>query len=393
MIMVQSPRRKDASGRVLKAGESQRQDGRYMYRYTDARGKRHTVYAKTLSELREREDEIAKHQEAGLDYQAGLITVEELLKKYIELKKEVLRYHTLESYEVSLLAIQRDPFGAMPINKVKSSDVREFFIRQHQSGRKYSSIVTIKRPLSSAFKLAVDEDVLRKNPADIAIDFIPDDSERRIALTAVQQKELMAFVRLDKHYKIYYDEMIVLLDTGLRIGEFCGLTMDDLDFENRRIYVNHQLVYIKTGGLMIEKTKTKSGERIIPMTNRVYQSLQNMIAKRRMPKVEPVVDGYTNFLMINRSNLPQTGIGFAQIMRNLIAHYRLETGNDIPNVTPHVLRHTFCTNLVNAGIDVKTVQYLMGHANVKITLDIYAHSEYSRAEDAMKIFSDIIQQQ
>ena len=81
--------RKDAKGRVLKAGESQRKDGSYMYRYTDIRGERRSVYAKDLKKLREKEQIIQKDLNAGIDYRAGNVTVIELVQRYLGLKKNL----------------------------------------------------------------------------------------------------------------------------------------------------------------------------------------------------------------------------------------------------------------------------------------------------------------
>ena len=98
------------------------------------------------------------------------------------------------------------------------------------------------------------------------------------------------------YYKKYYDEFVVLLGTGMRVSEFCGLTKSDIDFENRWIQVDHQLVRERGGKYYVEKTKAEAGRRFIPMTQEVYESLKPIVAKRKPLKVEHVIDGYSGFI-------------------------------------------------------------------------------------------------
>ena len=114
----------------------------------------------------------------------------------------------------------------------------------------------------------------------------------------------MGFIRRDKTYAKYYDEFVVLLGTGMRVSEFCGLTKRDLDFENRRIRVDHQLVRERGGKYYVEKTKTECGCRYIPMTEEVYQSLNNILAHRKKVKTEIIVDGYSSFLLLDKDDKP-----------------------------------------------------------------------------------------
>ena len=114
-----SEKRKDHKGRILKTGESQRKDGIYQYRYTDCRGKRQCVYSPTWQELRQKEKEIQKQLDAGIDYEAGQITVIELLEKYISLKKGV-RYNTQVGYQFVLNLVKKEDFGCRKISTVKA---------------------------------------------------------------------------------------------------------------------------------------------------------------------------------------------------------------------------------------------------------------------------------
>lgn len=171
----------------------------------------------------------------------------------------------------------------------------------------------------------------------------------------------------------------------MRVSEFCGLTMDDLDFKRRRIRVDHQLVRERGGRYYVEKTKTKSGIRYIPMTQEVYKSLTRIAARRPHLDEEPVVDGYSGFLLIDKKQQPKVALHIENEMRWALKKFKkLHPDIKLPHITPHVFRHTFCTNLANAGMDVKNLQYLMGHSDVGVTLNIYTHSCYDNAAEQLR---------
>ena len=194
----------------------------------------------------------------------------------------------------------------------------------------------------------------------------------------------MEFIRTDEVYQKYYDEFVVLLGTGLRVSEFCGLTRNDLDFENRRIRVEHQLCRQRDGTYYIGKPKTASGERYIPMTDEVYRAFQNAVQRRKQPKVELLIDGHTGFLFLDKDGKPKVAMHLEHVMKRIVDRYNDAHEDKLPSITPHVLRHTFCTEMANSGIDLKSLQYLMGHSDAGVTLNVYTHASYEAAENAMR---------
>ena len=278
-------KRKDKKGRVLRDGESQRKDLRYDYRYTDETGKRRAIYADTLDELRQKEREIQKNEDEGINYAAGKITVLELVKRYLTLKISS-RYNTKINYGTVLNLISKDPFGQRPIRDIKMSDAKLWFIRlQQQEGKRYCTITNIRGVIKPAFDMAWDEEIIRRNPFSFKItDAVVNDTVPRVALTEEQEKRWMNFIQTDKTYRKYYDEFVVLLGTGMRVSEFCGLTRKDINFEKREINVDHQLIrqrHKDHRSYFVEKTKTASGRRIIPMTDEVYESLKRIVNCRK----------------------------------------------------------------------------------------------------------------
>ena len=379
-----SEKRKDHKGRILRTGESQRKDLIYQYRYIDIRGKRQIVYSSDLKELREKEKEIQKSIYERQDYAAGQATVISLVERYISLKQGV-RYNTKVGYNFVLGLLKKEDFGYRQINEIRVSDAQRWIIKLHNDGRGYSTIASVRGVVKPAFQMAYNDDLIRRNPFDFKLaDVVPNDSQKRNAMTEEQQKIWMGFIREDKTYTKYYDEFVVLLGTGMRVSEFCGLTKNDLDFENRRIRVDHQLVRERGGKYYVEKTKTECGCRFIPMTEKVYQSLSNILERRKKVKTEIIVDGYSGFLLLDKDDKPKVALHIENEMRWAMKKYKkLYPDKPLPHITPHVFRHTFCTNMANAGMDIKTLQYVMGHSDVGVTLNVYTHASYDRAAEQM----------
>ena len=379
-----SEKRRDNKGRILRTGESQRKDLIYQYRYIDIRGKRRTIYSSNLSELRKKEAEILKQLSEGIDYAAGQITVIALVERYIRLKQGT-RYNTKVGYKFVLNIIKKEEFGYRQIRDIKVSDAQAWMIKLHDDGRGYSTLTSVRGVIKPAFQMAYNEDAIRKNPFDFKlVDVVPNDSQKRIALTDEQQEIWMNFIREDKTYSKYYDEFVVLLGTGMRVSEFCGLTKDDLQFSERRIRVDHQLVRERGGKYYVEKTKTECGCRFIPMTDEVYRSLLNILERRKKVAKEFIVDGYSGFLLLDKNDHPKVALHIENEMRWAMKKYsKLHPDKPLPHITPHVFRHTFCTNMANKGMDVKHLQYIMGHSDVGVTLNVYTHANYDLAAEQM----------
>ena len=393
-----SEKRRDSKGRILRTGESQRPDGRYAYKYNDASGKPQFVYSWRLEpgdrlpqgkregpSLREKEKQIKRDLEDGVNPRGGEMTVMELVEKYLR-QKQGLQPNTDRSHDFSIKIIRQSGFGDRRIDKIKLSDAKEWFIQLQESGKPdgtgYSrgSIKGVRGILRPAFRMAVDDDLIRKNPFDFALgDVLVNDAETREALTAEQERAYLAFVKQDKYYSRFYDAIYALFHTGLRISEFAGLTVADVDLEKQEITVDHQLLRDRKTGYYISDTKTAGGVRKVPMTDDVCACFRRLIANRPVLKVEPIIDGKCGFLFVGRDRMPLTGVQWAWIFGFIWKKY-MESGTvPMPKVTPHVCRHTFCTNMAKSGINPKALQYIMGHSNIAVTLNTYTHMGFTDA--------------
>lgn len=395
--------RRDNKGRKLFNGESQRKDGKYEYKYQDAWGKRKTVYSWKLTptdrvpagkrddiSLREKIKQIQKDLNSNITPDGGNFTVLELVEKYISQKTGV-RHNTRSNYNFVVNVIKKEAFGQKRIDKIKVSDAKEWLIKMQQiDGRGYSSIHTIRGVVRPAFQMAVDDELLVKNPFEFQLNtVVVNDSVTREAITRQQERDFLEFVKNDQHFCKYYDGIYILFKTGLRISEFVGLTKKNLDFENNRIIVDHQLQRTRDMKYIIEDTKTESGERMVPMTPEVKEAFQRILANRKDPKVEPMVDGYSGFLYLDKNGRPMVALHWEKYFQHIREKYNKIYRIQMPKVTPHVCRHTFCSNMAKSGMNPKTLQYIMGHSDISVTLNTYTHLNYDDAEEEMQKVVDI----
>ena len=391
-----SEKRRDSKNRILQSGESQRPDGRYQYKYTDAFGELKFVYSWKLVptdkipagkradlSLREKIKQIQKDLDDGIDTIGKKMTVCQLYAKYIRQRGNVKR-GTKKGRKQLMNLLSEDKLGAASIENVKLSDAKEWALRMQEKGIAFNTISNHKRSLKAAFFLAVQDDCLRKNPFDFNInEVLNDDTELKVPLSPEQEKELLNFIQEDKVYQKYYDEIVILLETGLRVSELCGLTDTDLDFEKGYVKVDHQLLRSAEDGFYIETPKTESGNRQIPMTAAASEAFKRVLKNRKGAK-PIIIDGYAHFLFLNRDGLPKTSANYDAMFKCLLKKYNKYHEAPLPKVmTPHTMRHTFCTKKANAGMNPKALQYIMGHANIVMTLNYYAHANFDSAKAEM----------
>ena len=379
-----SEKRKDKKGRIFRSGEGQRPNKTYFYRYHRNGDKKWSyVYAPTLEELRQKEEVIQRDLLDGIDYAGGEITVAELVDRYINLRRG-LKENSMRAYGSAINRIHTDPFGSRMIRSVRLSDGKGWFVSLHDKGLKQNTIGILQSVLRPAFEMAADDDMIRKNPFKFKLsDVIPNDAYVRSALTKAQQERYLQFIR-DHGKDNYYDDIVILLGTGLRVSELYGLTKADIDFDRRCIHIHKQLCRTADKPYFVAPPKTKSGIRNVPMTDAVYMALMRVVKARTAPKVELLVDGHSGFLFLDKSGMPKVAMHLENYMRGLQARFEKAYGKPVPRITPHVLRHTFCTNVQQAGLDVKSLQYLMGHSNASVTLDVYTHSSFDSVERAFE---------
>lgn len=390
--------RRDSKGRKLWTGESQEKDGRYKYRYLDKAGERKSVYSWKLTEsdtipkgrrkdisLREKEKQIQKALDDYIMPNGGNTTVLELVEKYISQKRGV-KHNTKAGYNFVINVIKKEAFGKKRIDTVRISDAKEWLIKlQAEDGRGYSSIHTIRGVVRPAFQMAVEDDLIRKNPFEFQLaTVVVNDSVTREAITRDQERAFLNFVKNDKHFSKYYEGIFILFKTGLRISEFCGLTKDDIDFVDNKIKVDHQLQRKRDMEYVIETPKTEKGVRYVPMSDEVAECFKRILENRKKPKIEPMIDGKCGFLYLDKNNMPMVALHWEKYFQHIREKYNKIYKKELPIITPHVARHTFCSNMAKSGVNPKKLQYIMGHSDIGVTLNTYTHLQFEDLGEEME---------
>ena len=378
-------KRTDSRGRRLKNGEYQKADGRYEFRYLDAKGNLRSVYAWTLTKddktpsrkrdgpnLRQLEKQIEHDLVFGVSPEK--MTVLELAERYTATRQTV-RKTTKRGYGTVLNFLRKDDFGARLIADVTTLEAREWLVHlQRDCGKRFSSVHGIRGVLRPAFRLAEEDMLVKRNPFDFELmDVLINDSVRRESVSVRDERRLLEFMRLDSHYSQYYDAFLILFRTGLRVSELCGLTLDDIDFERGSIRVDKQLQRASDGLRYIERPKTSRGERYVPMGKEVADAFKRVIACRETPTVEPVVDGVSGFLFLDISGMPCVAMHWEHRMGRAVAKYNRIYREPLPKITPHMCRHSFATRMARNGMSPARLKYIMGHADIATTYNIYTH--------------------
>ncbi|MBO4668516.1 MAG: site-specific integrase [Lachnospiraceae bacterium] len=396
-------KRRDSKNRILRTGESQDSNGRYKYRFWDIDGRRKSIYSWKLvatdpvpfgkrnqQSLREMEAEINRDLCEDVLVSSEEVTVLRLVEKYVSLRTGV-KPTTRAGYNTVIHLLEKEPFGRMPVKRVRRSDAKAWLVKLQQvDGKSYSTIHTIRGVVRPAFQMAVDDDFIRKNPfAFQIVSLLINDTGTREAISNLQERTFLDFVKNDTHYCRYYDGFYILFKTGLRISEFTGLTISDIDMEKRLINVNHQLQRVGNQ-IYVSTTKTNAGTRILPMSDDVYEAFKRILEKRPKQTVEPMIDGYSGFLFIDKDGHPSVGLHWEHYFKFVVEKYNRTHQIQLPKITPHVCRHTYCSNMAKLGMNPKVLQYLMGHSDISVTLNTYTHL---KLEDATAELKNLVKKQ
>ena len=382
-------RRLDKNRLTLRKGETQRKDGTYDFRWTSADGKRHSVYASTLEELREKEEAAIRDKQDGIKTETRRVTVNDVFELWCDLKRG-LKDNTFQNYKYMYNMFVRPSFGKLRIASVKKSDVKRFY--NTLADEKILTLATIDNVhtvLHQVFDLAVDDNYIRSNPTDHMLKELKQshnfETEKRKALTIAEQQLFVDFLKKHPQYNHWYPVFAVMLGTGMRVGEIVGLRWCDIDLEQDIIGVNHTLVYYNHGdgkecSFSINTPKTKAGERTIPMLDFVKEAflMEKKYQEETGLHCKATVDCYTDFIFINRFGDVQHQGTLNKAIRRIIRDCNDEVllrGEADPVLLPkfscHSLRHTFTTRLCESGVNVKVIQDVLGHADISTTMDIY----------------------
>ena len=383
---------RDHLNRKLEVGETQRKDGRYRFTYVGADGVTYDIYSWKLvptdvtpkgkrdkPSLRELEKEIKLRE--GIIPNGNSMSLIKLIDYTIStigMRKE----STMKGYQTSKNFFNRDIIGAMRIDKISSEYLKIWIQKLAKEGQGFSNINAKWKLLKLAFDTAVKKHWLFETPRNFALsDYIFDDTNHVEAITEEERDKFLEFIKNDKIYSKYYDEVYLLFKTGLRLGEFVGLSFEEIDFENKSINLSYQ---IQGSGNQLfvtslkGKVSKKPKKRQIPMYEGVEEAFKRIIEKRPKVKTELIVysthgliEDKSGFLFLNKNNRPRDGRSYDGMFERICSKYNQKYPEHPLRVTPHVCRHTFASILATDGYEPLKLAKVMGHESIDTALKFY----------------------
>lgn len=355
---------KDLRGKELGVGISQREDGWYVGRYTNKRGKRVQKVFQKLQECRQwLADAQYTDEHSNIDFPEEM-TVNAWFEYWIGIKKRTVRYNTIRNYTERYHRNIEPVIGKKRLSAVNSIHCQTIMNRMADEGYATSTIYQTRIALFNMLDYAYQNDVIRKNPCNKVVKSdIGKNSKKKAALTIAAQKTFCKTM-IGNTYEYQYR---FLLQTGLRTGELVGLKWSDVDWDKRTLTISRSMEYRhSTKEWRIGEPKSKSGYRTIPLTEEAIEILRLQKKKNQSISIIPIE--WSEFVFLCRKGTPVKNSTYDTML------FKLCEKADLPKFSMHVLRHTFATRCIEAGMKPKTLQTILGHSNIGITMNLYVHT-------------------
>ena len=373
---------KDLKGKEIGDGIYQQSNGTYCARFVDKFGSRKSKRSKKLQEVRQwLADATYINEHSDLD-QATDMLVDAWYDYWIGIKKQTVRPNTVRNYSERYERNIKNVIGSKLLTEVKPVHCQKIFSDIAEEGYKTTTIYQTRITLFNMLEFAKENDVLIVNPCKKSLKSnMGKPSEKKEALTIdVQKKFLGAVVGYS-----YENQYRFVLQTGLRTGEMIGLKWSDIDFKNRTMKIERTMEYrYKVGEWRIGPPKSQSGYRTVPLTEEAVRILENQRKKNQSLKIIPME--WKDFVFLCRKGTPVKNSTYDTGL------FKYCDRAGIPRFSMHVLRHTFATRCIEAGMKPKTLQKILGHSNIGITMNLYVHitedekhREIDLVADALKV--------
>lgn len=365
---------KSLKGKELGDGIQQRKDGLYQARFTNRFGKRQTIYAKTLREIKAKLEEARFDDKRGANIVDPNMTLDEWFEKWLNIYKMNCRNNTKECYRRHYKRIQED-LGWRKLSKLDSTTIQEAINNLRTDNERKNS----KKILSAVLEKAVESDLMIKNVAmNINTVVTKEPKKERRVLTVEEEKSFLE----ESVNTWYYNLFVVALETGMRIGELGGLQWNDVVFGKKGksvVHVRHSMTYFQNeeGKYVFELHETKTSEnRDIPLSAKAVQALQQQkfIKQSLVNKGKKPLEGYEELVFATKNNRPITQFLVSECIDGVVRRINTKYPDvKFEHVSPHSFRHTFATRLMEANIPMKTIAKLLGHKQLQMTTDLYTH--------------------
>ncbi len=383
---------KDLKGKELGTGLRQKSNGVYSARYVDRFGNRKEIYDRNLVELKRKLNTAIYDDAKGNNIEDNSIILSQWFKSWIEIHKyKVIRNNT-KMYYTQLFAKHIEPsLGEKKLKDITQLNIKTLLKELDQKGYHYETKNKVRIMLLDMFDKAMIDNYVLKNPC------------KGIRLARDEKKDIRVFSREEQaeffecSKGTFYDNLFtVAVLTGLRQGEICALTWDDIDFEKKEISVTKTLLYQKLEGdiqkeFHLNPPKTKTSKRIVPISKQCEMALKrqyiqrNNVMARRSSKPLP---GFENLLFTTKFGTPICNQILSDAIKRIIDEINLcrDELEQFESFSPHCFRHTFATRCFEAGIQPKTVQAYLGHATLQMTMDLYTSVlENHKQEEIQKL--------
>lgn len=365
---------KNLKGKELGKGVTQREDGDYCARYVDCNGKRIQRRFKTLAECK---NWLAKcNQSVMINQSKGIqdMPVQDWYQIWIEMKEKTTCAATTDNYKRIYRNDMQPVFGKMNMGDIKAIHCQTVLIKMADRGCNNGTIELTRTAMANFFSMAVDNDIIEKTPCKKSVKSkIGEPCIKREGMTREEQHMLLTAISGHK----YETQFRFALQTGLRVGEISGLCWEDVDFEKRVLTIKHNLTYRLSLGWEMKDPKTISGIRTVPLTDEAISLLQYQKKFNDTIRVIPLE--WTGLVFLGANGLPPHSTTYDMALG------RACEGIGLKKVSMHILRHTFATRCIEAGMSPKTLQTILGHRKIAVTMDRYVTVTEGQKQKEIKL--------
>ena len=372
---------KSLKGKELGTGITQRKDGRYSAKFKSKSGKRIEKYFDKLAEARKWLLE-AKYEDAHGDISSSTdMAVDAWFNYWIsEIKVKTVRWSTLSSYKDRYNKNIKEIIGNMVVSDVKPMHCQNVLNVMDNNGYVGSSMARTKAALSAMFSDAYENGLIAANPVTKSVK-CPKKPEKNTKVLTLDEQE--RFLTAAKE-SINFNHFLFILQTGVRSSELRGLKWDDVDFQNRIIHIRRNVTHDSNNNRFITgELKTSSGQRDIPMTKTAYDLLMAMKCQQAAKKNRVIQFEFADHVFLNRNGRLLPNSNYDRYLEKICDKAGIE------RISMHTLRHTFATRCIESGMKPKTLQKILGHANISMTMDLYVHVTEEEKEKEMRKFEQM----
>lgn len=369
-LIMASKRRANGEGSITK-----RADGRWMGRYKifDNLGIRRSrvVYGKTKAEVASKLREALSMAELNQDINKPTETLGQFYHYWLKtIAPSDLKQTTINMYEGYFQKWILPSLGNKKLNKISTKDIQLMIYNMEEKTHAKRSCQICRNVLSTVLHCAVDQDTILANPAR-KVKVPKYDKKKKTILDDQELRKLLKVADSSSSYALVYK---LLACCGLRIGEVLGLSKDAVSFENTKLQIKQQVVLLNNHPT-ISTPKTKASIRSVDFPIELCSELNNLIS---------TLKNENDLLFRTKSGQPISPNNLRRDFRKVIERAQVK------RISPHALRHMYCTRSLSDGASLKAVQENMGHSNPQVTIGVYQHATTKDREVIAKGMSSVL---